>query len=75
MATNIRKLEVTDTKFLGANMKRITLHGDDLSDFPENQESGYVKIRFPKPLEDLNENTKKTSIFDPIQSDFLIPKS
>ena len=59
MATNIRKLEVTDTKFLGANMKRITLRGDDLSDFPENQESGYVKIRFPKPLEDLNENTKK----------------
>ena len=59
MATNIRKLEVTDTKILGANMKRITLHGDDLLDFPENQESGYVKVRFPKALEDLEKNTNK----------------
>ena len=59
MTINIRKLEVTDTKILGANMKRITLHGDDLLDFPENQESGYVKVRFPKVLEDLEKNTNK----------------
>ncbi len=59
MAINIRKLKVTDTKILGSNMKRITLHGDDLSDFPENQESGYVKLRFPKVSEDIGKNTKK----------------
>jgi NADPH-dependent ferric siderophore reductase len=59
MAINIRKLKVTDTKILGSNMKRITLHGDDLSDFPENQESGYVKLRFPRVSEDIGKNTKK----------------
>ena len=40
-------------------MKRITLQGDDLADFPENQESGYVKIRFPKNLDHEPSNTKK----------------
>ena len=59
MALNIRKLEVTNTELLGRNMKRVTLHGSDLSDFPEHQESGYVKLRFPKTVKDSDRNTNK----------------
>ena len=40
MAVTIRKLKVKDSRELGRSMKRITLQGDDLADFPENQESG-----------------------------------
>ena len=40
MAVTIRKLNVVKASELGKSMKRITLQGDDLADFPENQESG-----------------------------------
>ena len=59
MALNIRKLEVTNTELLGRNMKRVTLHGSDLSDFPEHQESGYVKLLFPRTVKDVDRNTNK----------------
>ena len=59
MTVTIRKLKVKDSRELGRSMKRITLQGDDLADFPENQESGYVKIRFPKNLDHEPSNTKK----------------
>ena len=59
MAVTIRKLKVVNSRELGKSMRRITFHGDDLSDFPENQESGYVKMRFPKNLDHNATNTKK----------------
>ena len=62
MAVTIRKLNVVKASELGKSMKRITLQGDDLADFPENQESGYVKIRFPKNLD--NEPTNSNKDFD-----------
>ena len=39
MAVTIRRLTVKDSRELGRSMRRITLQGDDLADFPENQES------------------------------------
>ena len=62
MAATIRKLNVVKASELGKSMKRITLQGDDLADFPENQESGYVKIRFPKNLD--NEPTNSNKDYD-----------
>ena len=59
MAVTIRKLKVKDSRELGRSMKRITRQGDDLADFPENQESGYVKISFSKNLDHEPSNTKK----------------
>ena len=59
MAVLIRKLKVINSQELGKNMRRITLQGSDLADFPENQESGYVKIRFPKNSDHEPTDTKK----------------
>ena len=59
MAVTIRKVKVINSMELGKSMRRITLHGDDLFDFPENQESGYVKIRFPKNSDHEPTSTKK----------------
>ena len=39
MAVTIIRLTVKDSRELGRSMRRITLQGDDLADFPENQES------------------------------------
>lgn len=39
-----RNLKVSQVQQLTPNMRRISLTGDDLQDFPEGQESGYVKI-------------------------------
>tara|TARA_Y100000766_G_scaffold107038_1_gene91556 strand:- start:1588 stop:2376 length:789 start_codon:yes stop_codon:yes gene_type:complete len=59
MAVTIRKVKVINSMELGKSMRRITLQGDDLFDFPENQESGYVKIRFPKNSDHEPTSTKK----------------
>lgn len=59
MAVLIRKLKVINSQELGKNMRRITLQGNDLADFPENQESGYVKMRFPKNSDHILTDTKK----------------
>ena len=59
MAVTIRKLKVINSKELGKSMRRITLQGEDLADFPENQESGYVKIRFPKNIDHEPAHNKK----------------
>lgn len=42
-----RQLTVLRKEFVTTNMLRVTLGGDGLADFPENQESGYVKLIFP----------------------------
>ena len=50
MATRpITELEVIRSTRLTKHMLRITLGGDGLSTFPENQESAYVKLLFPQP--------------------------
>jgi NADPH-dependent ferric siderophore reductase len=48
----LRNVKVVQKKFLSPNMLRIILSGEALHDFPENFESGYVKLRF---LADVNE--------------------
>lgn len=44
-----RMLEVLDAKYITPNMRRVTLGGNGLSDFPEDQESAYIKLLFPQP--------------------------
>jgi NADPH-dependent ferric siderophore reductase len=46
-ARRYRELVVKKKTALTPNMIRIVLEGDDLKDFPEGQESGYVKLVFP----------------------------
>jgi NADPH-dependent ferric siderophore reductase len=48
----LRNVKVAQKKLLSPNMLRIILSGEALHDFPENFESGYVKLRF---LADVNE--------------------
>ena len=43
------------------HMKRITLGGEPLSDFPEGQESGYVKVLFEKDPESNTSSNQKDS--------------
>lgn len=42
----VRELSVLRKFDLTPNMLRVILTGDDLKDFPEGQESGYVKLLF-----------------------------
>ena len=46
---------------LGPHMKRVTLGGESLSDFPEGQESGYVKVLFEKDAESNTSSNQKDS--------------
>ncbi|MGD1850092.1 MAG: siderophore-interacting protein [Cyanophyceae cyanobacterium] len=43
---NYRVIVVKDSVKVTPNMQRVTFTGDDLADFPENYESGYVKLLF-----------------------------
>ncbi|MEM6503246.1 MAG: siderophore-interacting protein [Cyanobacteria bacterium P01_C01_bin.89] len=43
---NYRAITVKDSVKITPNMQRVTFTGDDLADFPENYESGYVKLLF-----------------------------
>lgn len=42
-----RQLKVLRKEFVTTNMLRVTLGGEGMADFPEDQESGYVKLVFP----------------------------
>ncbi len=44
----IRKVTVRDKQWLTPNMRRVTLTGQSLSDFPERAEGSYVKLLLPK---------------------------
>jgi len=46
----IRKIKITNILKLSQNMKRITFASNDLNDFPENENGGYIKFLFPKNL-------------------------
>ncbi|MEH6445438.1 MAG: siderophore-interacting protein [Oceanospirillaceae bacterium] len=50
-----RKLAVVNKQTITSNMMRITLGGDDLVTFPDEQEGGYIKLHFAKSGV-LNEN-------------------
>ena len=41
-----RQLTVKSATNLTANMRRVTLHGDDLANFPANSEGAYIKLVF-----------------------------
>lgn len=45
---SFRKLEVSSSRNLTPHMKRVVFSGEDLSDFPENYESGYIKLLFSR---------------------------
>ncbi len=46
----IRKIKITNISRLSQNMKRITFSSNDLNDFPENENGGYIKFLFSKDL-------------------------
>ena len=58
-----RQLTVHSTDNITPNMQRIVLTGEALSDFPQHQESAYIKLLFTadgQPLTTLpEENTEK----------------
>ncbi|MEL6438757.1 MAG: siderophore-interacting protein [Cyanobacteria bacterium J06621_8] len=43
---NCRSIVVKSSQKITPNMQRVTFTGDELADFPENYESGYVKFLF-----------------------------
>ncbi|MFP3978595.1 siderophore-interacting protein [Marinobacter sp. KMM 10035] len=43
-----RTLEVVRSAYITPNMLRLTLGGSGLADFPEDQESAYIKLIFPQ---------------------------
>ena len=47
MAPQIRNVFVNKTQLITPHMKRVTLKGPDLSDFPSGYEGGYVRAMFP----------------------------
>ncbi len=48
----IRNIKITKIHQLSPNMKRLTFASEDLHDFPENQNGGYIKFLFKKKLSD-----------------------
>ncbi len=46
-----RTLEVIHSHFLTPHMLRVTLGGPEMANFPEDQESAYVKLIFPQPID------------------------
>ena len=49
----MRMTQVAHIEGMGPHMRRIVLRGDDLNDFPLNQESAHFKAIFPHPGESL----------------------
>jgi NADPH-dependent ferric siderophore reductase len=44
-----RLLQVKRTLMLSSSLKRVTLEGDALADFPDNNDGAHIKLMFPKP--------------------------
>ena len=53
MGAKMRMTQVARVEDLSPHMKRIILSGDDLNDFPVNQESAHVKIILPQENSEL----------------------
>ncbi|WP_076417587.1 siderophore-interacting protein [Colwellia sp. UCD-KL20] len=61
MGPTMRMTQVLSVCDLTPHMKRIVVTGDDLSDFPENKEGGYVKAIFPNP--EVNDKKPKLGMY------------
>ena len=46
MSKQLREVRVSSTEQITQHMQRIILSGEELSDFPEHFESGYIKLHF-----------------------------
>ncbi len=57
----MRMTQVLSVRDLSPHMRRITLTGEALSDFPENKESAHVKAIFPNPK--LGNNKPKLGLY------------
>lgn len=44
-----RELDVIRSRYVTPHMLRVTLGGDNLAGFPEEQDSAYIKLLFPQP--------------------------
>ena len=63
MPIRVRSLEVIKISAVSPHLKRITLRGDDLADFPTDAESGYVKALFhPQGLPVVDADTAKGAV-------------
>ena len=63
MSIRVRSLEVIKTCAVSPHLKRITLSGDDLADFPTDAESGYVKALFhPQGLPVVDADSAKGAV-------------
>ena len=63
MPIRVRSLEVIKTSVVSPHLKRITLRGDDLADFPTDAESGYVKALFhPQGLSVVDADSAKVAV-------------
>lgn len=55
---NYRTIVVKDSMKVTPHMQRVTFTGDELTDFPENCESGYVKLLFSKKGQAIDDNNQ-----------------
>lgn len=75
-----RELTLTAASQLTPNMRRLTLHGEELASFPEDAEGGYFKLVFPgddpeKPVLRTYTVAKYRSSLHEIDVDFMLHTS
>ena len=61
----VREVVVSRTQQLSPHLKRVVLTGDSLSDFPEDQQGAYVKLRIDQGSEKLIMRSYTIQAFDP----------
>ena len=74
------QLTVKSAKNLTANMRRVTLHGEDLASFPTNSEGAYIKLVFGedvngKPVMRTYTVSEQRSALNEIDVDFMLHTS
>lgn len=47
-----KSFTVSANRTISPNMRRVTLHSETVSQFPDNAEGGYIKLMFPQPEQD-----------------------
>jgi NADPH-dependent ferric siderophore reductase len=72
-----RKLTVKSATNLTANMRRVTLQGDDLANFPADSEGAYIKLMFDqagsdKPVMRTYTVSEQRSALNEIDVDFMV---
>ena len=58
MSRTYRMIVVKKSKKITPHLQRVIFTGDDLADFPENQESGYVKLLFSNDGQAINDRDR-----------------